>query len=54
MDIRSHSDGGTPVTISMPDGPHAAIYREIAAAVINRVDIESASVGAAVPSIVFE
>ena len=54
MDIRSHSDGGTPVTISMPDGPHAAIYKEIAAAVINRVDVESASVGAAVPSIVFE
>lgn len=54
MDIRSHSDGGTPVTISMPDGPHAAIYKEIAAAVINRVDIESASVGAAAPSIVFE
>ena len=54
MDIRSHSDGGTPVTISMPDGAHAAIYKEIAAAVINRVDIESASVGAAVPSIVFE
>lgn len=54
MDIRSHSDGGTPVTISMPDGPHAAIYKEIATAVINRVDIESASVGAAAPSIVFE
>ncbi|MDF2370421.1 MAG: iron-sulfur cluster carrier protein ApbC [Rhizobiaceae bacterium] len=54
MDIRSHSDGGTPVTISMPDGPHAAIYKEIAAAVINRVDVESASVGVAAPSIVFE
>ncbi len=30
MDIRKHSDAGTPVVISQPDGPHAAIYRKIA------------------------
>jgi len=31
MDIRSASDAGQPVVSSEPGGPHAAIYREIAA-----------------------
>jgi ATP-binding protein involved in chromosome partitioning len=30
MDIRATSDAGTPVVVSAPDGPHAAIYRAIA------------------------
>ncbi len=30
MDIREHSDAGTPVVVSQPDGPHAAIYSRIA------------------------
>jgi len=30
MAIRANSDSGTPVVVSEPDGPHAAIYRDIA------------------------
>jgi ATP-binding protein involved in chromosome partitioning len=30
MSIRATSDAGTPVVVSEPDGPHAAIYRAIA------------------------
>jgi ATP-binding protein involved in chromosome partitioning len=33
MSIRTTSDAGTPVVDSEPDGPHAAIYREIGAKV---------------------
>jgi ATP-binding protein involved in chromosome partitioning len=33
MSIRTASDSGTPVVESEPDGPHAAIYREIGAKV---------------------
>ena len=33
MSIRAMSDAGTPVVNSEPDGPHAAIYRSIAAQV---------------------
>jgi ATP-binding protein involved in chromosome partitioning len=33
MSIREMSDAGTPVVVSEPDGPHAAIYRAIAAQV---------------------
>ena len=29
MSIRTTSDAGTPVVVSEPDGPHAAIYRAI-------------------------
>ena len=43
MDIRSNSDGGTPVTVSAPDGPHAAIYNEIAARVTDRIHAENAA-----------
>jgi len=31
MAIRETSDAGTPIVVSDPDGPHARIYREIAA-----------------------
>jgi ATP-binding protein involved in chromosome partitioning len=33
MSIRATSDSGNPVVASEPDGPHAAIYRAIAAKV---------------------
>ena len=33
MDIREKSDAGRPVVATDPDGPHAKIYREIAARV---------------------
>ncbi len=31
MAIRETSDAGTPIVVSEPDGPHARVYREIAA-----------------------
>jgi ATP-binding protein involved in chromosome partitioning len=33
MAIRINSDAGTPVTVTDPEGPHAAIYRDIASKV---------------------
>lgn len=50
MDIRSNSDGGTPVTVSNPEGPHALIYKQIANEVISQLD----GVSGARPQIVFE
>ena len=50
IDIRTNSDGGTPVTVSSPTGPHAAIYRDIAAKVIEAMETASE----AGPEIVFE
>ncbi len=52
MEIRTNSDGGTPVTVSQPDSKHAAIYKDIAAGVIERLHVETA--GSAGPEIVFE
>jgi len=37
MDIREHSDSGTPVVVSQADGPHAAIYRNIALKIATRL-----------------
>lgn len=50
MDIRTNSDGGTPVTVSSPEGPHAQIYKQIANEVISRLE----DVSATRPQIVFE
>lgn len=50
MDIRTNSDGGTPVTSSNPDGIHAGIYKQIALEVLSRLE----GVNAARPEIVFE
>ncbi|MFD2236316.1 Mrp/NBP35 family ATP-binding protein [Aureimonas populi] len=52
MSIRETSDAGTPVVASQPDGPHAKIYREIAAKAWD--EIEGRSARRAAPSIVFE
>src|SRR5450631_4018894 len=38
MDIRATSDAGTPVVVSAPDGPHAAIYRAIAGQVRDQLE----------------
>ncbi|MBP1850422.1 iron-sulfur cluster carrier protein ApbC [Rhizobium halophytocola] len=51
MSIREHSDAGTPVTVSEPDGPQAETYRQIA---INVWEQASAGGSRAAPSIVFE
>ena len=52
MDIRSNSDAGTPVVVSAPDGPHAEIYRDIAAKVLERLEAEKEMGGG--PAIVFD
>ncbi|MBN9078146.1 MAG: sodium:proton antiporter [Rhizobiales bacterium 65-79] len=54
MRIRETSDEGTPVVASEPDGPHARIYRDIAAKVWERLREENEGAGNAAPSIVFE
>ena len=52
MEIRTSSDGGTPVVAASPDGPHAQTYRSIAERVATALeDRESAK---AVPKIVIE
>jgi ATP-binding protein involved in chromosome partitioning len=50
MAIREKSDAGLPVVASEPDGPHAAVYREIAA----KVRGELAGSTRAAPKIVIE
>ncbi|MEM8539601.1 MAG: Mrp/NBP35 family ATP-binding protein, partial [Pseudomonadota bacterium] len=50
MEIRALSDAGTPITIQEPDGPHAATYKQIAAAVHEQIQ----TAGRAAPNIVFE
>ncbi|MCP3972354.1 MAG: iron-sulfur cluster carrier protein ApbC [Rhodobacteraceae bacterium] len=37
MDIREHSDTGTPVVISQAQGPHAKIYRDISLKIATRL-----------------
>jgi ATP-binding protein involved in chromosome partitioning len=54
MAIRANSDAGTPVVVSDPSGPIAAVYRGIAAKVRDRMREESAGGKAAGPAIVFE
>jgi ATP-binding protein involved in chromosome partitioning len=52
MTIREKSDAGLPVVATEPDGPHAKIYRDIAANV--RDQIKGAAAGRAAPRIVIE
>ncbi len=52
MTIREKSDLGLPVVATEPDGPHAKIYRDIAANV--RDQLAGASAGRAAPKIVIE
>jgi ATP-binding protein involved in chromosome partitioning len=52
MKIRETSDEGTPVVASEPDGPHARVYRDIAAKVSERLSAEQQA--SETPSIVFE
>ena len=54
MDIREHSDAGTPVVASQPDGPHAAIFKAIAAEAWSAIGSETQARETAAPSIVFE
>src|SRR5262245_1627752 len=52
MAIREKSDAGLPVVATEPDGPHAKIYREIAARV--RDALSGPSAGRPAPKIVIE
>ena len=52
MAIRETSDAGRPVVATDPDGPHAKVYREIAARVRDRLKGQGA--GRTAPKIVIE
>ena len=51
MEIREKSDAGLPVVATVPDGPHARIYRDIAARVRDQM---AGRAGKAAPKIVIE
>ena len=53
MTIREKSDAGLPVVATEPDGPHAKIYRDIAAKVLEQIR-GGASAGRVAPKIVIE
>jgi ATP-binding protein involved in chromosome partitioning len=53
MTIREKSDSGLPVVATEPDGPHAKIYREIAARVLEQIK-GGPSAGRKAPKIVIE
>src|SRR5215470_3989263 len=53
MDIRETSDAGRPVVATEPDGPHARIYREIAARVRDQLGAGGPA-GRPAPKIVIE
>ncbi|CZT34364.1 Mrp/NBP35 family ATP-binding protein [Rhizobium sp. 9140] len=52
--IRETSDAGTPLVVLEPDGPVAAVYREIATKVWEQVSAAKADTSREMPSIVFE
>jgi len=54
MQIRETSDAGTPVVVSDPDNPHAAIYRDIAAKVMAELSRHETDGQRAAPQIVYE
>ena len=46
MTIRENSDAGLPVVATEPDGPHAKIYRDIAARVRDQLTDQPGQGGA--------
>jgi ATP-binding protein involved in chromosome partitioning len=52
MAIREGSDGGRPIVVTTPDGPHAKVYRDIAAKV--RDALGAGGGASAMPKIVIE
>jgi ATP-binding protein involved in chromosome partitioning len=52
--IRERSDAGTPVVVSDPEGEHAIIYRNIAAATWDRIQAERGAAGRRPPRIIVE
>jgi len=53
MTIREKSDAGLPVVATVPDGPHAKIYRDIATKVLDQIR-GGAEAGRTAPKIVIE
>ena len=53
MTIRETSDAGTPVVVSAPDGPHAKVYRDIAARISEQL-FAAGKTARTAPEIVFE
>jgi ATP-binding protein involved in chromosome partitioning len=53
MDVRAHSDNGTPITVVEPDSEHAKIYRDIATKVWANMK-SSEGAGKPAPAILFE
>jgi ATP-binding protein involved in chromosome partitioning len=37
LEIRQTSDGGTPITVSAPDNPHALVFRSMAARIWEKI-----------------
>jgi len=54
MDIRATSDAGTPVVVSDPEGPHAAIYRSIASKAWDEIERGRSAESRVAPKIVIE
>ncbi|MEQ8403184.1 MAG: Mrp/NBP35 family ATP-binding protein [Roseitalea porphyridii] len=52
MAIRETSDAGTPITVSEPDGPHAAVYQAIGARIAETLG--EGTTARPAPAIVFE
>jgi ATP-binding protein involved in chromosome partitioning len=53
MTIREKSDAGAPVVVTEPDGPHARVYRDIAARIAEKL-FSNEPLSRAAPAIVFE
>ena len=54
IDIRTHSDGGTPIVVSAPEDVHAKTYMEIGTGVLERLELEEMMASGNTPNIVFE
>lgn len=53
LTIREKSDAGAPVVVTEPDGPHARVYRDIAARLAEKL-FSNEPLARAAPAIVFE
>ena len=54
IDIRTTSDGGSPIVVSQPDGEHARAYRAISEVVAQKIDRALAQREAEAPRIVIQ
>ncbi|MEK9755155.1 MAG: P-loop NTPase, partial [Rhodospirillaceae bacterium] len=54
IEIRSTSDGGHPIVVSQPDGPHAKSYKGIAETVWSKIEQTLSTRAAEAPRIVIQ